>query len=144
MSAPDWNWQNSAACNGEDVALFFGIDGERGDAKAKREQIAKAICVQCPTRAACLDYALSRPERYGLFGGLNEDERASERRRRMRRPDVHSVVALAVKTCNTCDDVKDADQFYGDPASPDGLRNACRACVCRSRKQRRDAAEAVA
>jgi WhiB family transcriptional regulator, redox-sensing transcriptional regulator len=36
-------------------------------------------------RNECLDYAISRPEKYGTWGGLNEDERASERRRRMRR-----------------------------------------------------------
>ncbi|HEX3827166.1 MAG TPA: WhiB family transcriptional regulator, partial [Sporichthyaceae bacterium] len=33
----------------------------------------------------CLNYALSRPEKYGVWGGLNEEERAAERRRRMRR-----------------------------------------------------------
>ena len=32
-----------------------------------------------------LNYALTRPEKYGTWGGLNEDERSAERRRRMRR-----------------------------------------------------------
>jgi len=33
----------------------------------------------------CLNYAVSRPEKYGTWGGLNEEERSAERRRRMRR-----------------------------------------------------------
>ena len=43
------------------------------------------VCAACPVQAECLTYAVSRPEKYGTWGGLNEDERASERRRRMRR-----------------------------------------------------------
>ena len=82
---PSWGWQDDAACRGEDLVLFFGPDGERPAQKDVRERKAKAICAQCPVRAACLDYALTRPEKYGTWGGLNEDERASERRRRMRR-----------------------------------------------------------
>jgi hypothetical protein len=59
--------------------LFFGPDGERQPERDVRERKAKAICAQCPVRTECLDYALSRPEKYGTWGGLNEDERASER-----------------------------------------------------------------
>ncbi|KII00545.1 transcription factor WhiB [Streptomonospora alba] len=65
--------------------LFFGPDGERQPEREIRERKAKEICAQCPVRTECLDYAISRPEKYGTWGGLNEDERASERRRRMRR-----------------------------------------------------------
>ena len=50
-----------------------------------RERKAKTVCAACPVRAECLTYAVSRPEKYGTWGGLNEEERASERRRRMRR-----------------------------------------------------------
>lgn len=82
---PDWGWQNDAQCWGEPLVLFFGPDGERQPERDRREARAKAICAQCPVRAECLNYALSRPEKYGTYGGLNEDERASERRRRMRR-----------------------------------------------------------
>ena len=45
----------------------------------------REVGASCPVRTECLDYAISRPEKYGTWGGLNEDERASERRRRMRR-----------------------------------------------------------
>ncbi|GAA3728483.1 WhiB family transcriptional regulator [Salinactinospora qingdaonensis] len=82
---PSWGWQDAAACRGEDLVLFFGPDGERQPEREIRERKAKEICAQCPVRTECLDYAISRPEKYGTWGGLNEDERASERRRRMRR-----------------------------------------------------------
>lgn len=68
--------REAAACRGEDTEIFF-------DAAA--EPHAKLLCAQCPVRADCLEYAITTPERYGTWGGLNEDERASERRRRQRR-----------------------------------------------------------
>src|SRR5690348_6327280 len=80
-----WEWQNGAACRDFPLVLFFGPDGERQPERDIRERRAKAVCTGCPVRRDCLNYALTRPERYGLYGGLNEDERASERRRRMRR-----------------------------------------------------------
>jgi WhiB family redox-sensing transcriptional regulator len=76
LPRPNWGWQDDAACRGEDLLLFFGPDGERQPERELRERKAKAIC---------LNYAVSRPEKYGTWGGLNEDERSSERRRRMRR-----------------------------------------------------------
>jgi WhiB family redox-sensing transcriptional regulator len=81
---PDWSWQDFAACSGEPLVLFFGPDGERQPERDLRERKAKAICARCPVASECLDYALSRPEKYGVWF-LNEDERASERRRRQRR-----------------------------------------------------------
>jgi WhiB family redox-sensing transcriptional regulator len=83
MSAMDWTLD--AACQDEDPLLFFGPDGERQPERDVREEKAKQVCAGCPARTYCLDYAVSRPEKYGVYGGLNEDERASERRRRMRR-----------------------------------------------------------
>ncbi len=83
--APDWGWQDRAACKGEDITLFFGPDGERQADREIREWEAKQVCAYCPVRMDCRDYAVDRPERYGTWGEQNEDERASERRRRMRR-----------------------------------------------------------
>jgi WhiB family transcriptional regulator, redox-sensing transcriptional regulator len=81
----NWRWQDNAACRGEDLALFFGYDGERPTERAAREETAKQICSNCPVRMDCLDYAVDRPEKYGTWAAMNEDERASERRRRQRR-----------------------------------------------------------
>jgi WhiB family redox-sensing transcriptional regulator len=82
---PSWAWQDAGLCRGKDIVLFFGPDGERQPEREVRERKAKAVCAACPVRADCLTYAVSRPEKYGTWGGLNEEERASERRRRMRR-----------------------------------------------------------
>lgn len=84
-AADQWNWADDAACRGEDLALFFPPTREGADAGATRERKAKEICSQCPVRTECLEYAVSRPEKYGTWAGLNEDERASLRRSRMRR-----------------------------------------------------------
>lgn len=81
---PSWNWMERAACKGLDLALFFGRDGERGPGKDRREKKAKAVCEFCPVRTECLDYAIGKPSHYGTWGGLGEDERAVERRRRQR------------------------------------------------------------
>src|ERR1035438_6701936 len=82
---PNWNWQDNAACLGSGALLFFGPDGERQPEREIREREAKAVCDGCVVRADCLAYALSRPEKYGTWGALNEDERASGRRRATRR-----------------------------------------------------------
>jgi WhiB family redox-sensing transcriptional regulator len=82
---PDWSWQNAAACRGEDIGLFFPADGERPAEREVRERKAEQVCLGCPVRTDCLDYAISRPEKSGTWGGLSEDERAAERTRRMRK-----------------------------------------------------------
>jgi WhiB family transcriptional regulator, redox-sensing transcriptional regulator len=76
-------WQDHAACRGEDATFFFGPDKERPRDRARREAVAKNICAACPVRAACLRHAMSVPEMYGVWGGLSEDERrlAASRRR---------------------------------------------------------------
>ena len=81
----DVSWQDRAACRGMDVRLFFGPDGEQRPERESREAEAKAVCASCPVQAQCLDYALGKSIKHGIWGGLNEGERARERRRRARR-----------------------------------------------------------
>ncbi len=73
------------ACHGTDLGLFFGADDESDEDRDNREAAAAAVCRQCPVRIQCLNYAVGRPERYGVWGGMGEKERALERRRRLRR-----------------------------------------------------------
>lgn len=69
-------WQYRAACRGEDSSVFFAPNYfERKDEKEAREAKAKALCVRCPVRLECLDYALRAREPHGIWGGLNEVER---------------------------------------------------------------------
>jgi WhiB family redox-sensing transcriptional regulator len=70
-----------------DVLLFFSPDDEPRPERQIRKAKAKAACRLCTVRVQCLDYALRNSIRHGVWGGLNEEERARERRRRARRPD---------------------------------------------------------
>ena len=72
------------ACKGKDPDLFFAPDAEFVTARQKREAKAKTICAGCPVRDACLAYALDAREGYGIWGGLNEDERRALLRQRWR------------------------------------------------------------
>lgn len=57
-----------AACRGADPALWYPT---RGDDDPE----AKAVCAGCPVREACLEYALSAKEEFGIWGGLTAFER---------------------------------------------------------------------
>jgi WhiB family redox-sensing transcriptional regulator len=72
-----WSWRLHAACRGVDTELFYFPEGERGLARASRERAARAICTICPVKAPCAAYALQHHERYGVWGGLTESDRAS-------------------------------------------------------------------
>jgi WhiB family transcriptional regulator, redox-sensing transcriptional regulator len=62
-------WMFEASCRGMDADLFFPpSDGD--------DSLAKEICAACPVRAACLGFALENHERFGVWGGLGEKERA--------------------------------------------------------------------
>jgi WhiB family redox-sensing transcriptional regulator len=72
-------WRAHAACRHEDPELFFPV----GVAGAALPQIAaaKAVCAGCPVGEACRDFALTTNQEYGVWGGLDEEERREERRR---------------------------------------------------------------
>jgi WhiB family redox-sensing transcriptional regulator len=55
-------------CREVDPEIFFPSKG--GSTKA-----AKRICNQCVHKADCLERALARGERYGIYGGKSEQER---------------------------------------------------------------------
>jgi WhiB family redox-sensing transcriptional regulator len=70
-----WDWQLQAACRGLPSEIFFHPDNERGQARAARDNAAKAVCAGCPVRAQCGAHAVDVREPYGVWGGLSEDER---------------------------------------------------------------------
>lgn len=78
---PD-SWRDQASCLDEDPELFFPI-GSTGPALEQIEE-AKAVCRRCPVAAQCLSWALDTGEAFGVWGGLSEDERRAELRRRAR------------------------------------------------------------
>jgi len=73
------NWRQSAACRNEDPELFFPI-GTSGPA-ILQEQEAKAVCERCPVTEECLQWALENNQESGVWGGLDENERRTIRRR---------------------------------------------------------------
>jgi WhiB family redox-sensing transcriptional regulator len=78
-------WQHRAACRGEDSSYFYAPNYfEKRAEKNAREAVAKALCVRCPVRLICLEYALEVRETHGIWGGLNEMERRAVLRERAR------------------------------------------------------------
>lgn len=69
----DTAWQAEALCAQTGSDFFFPEPGS-----SVRE--AKRICGLCEMRTACLDYALTNDERFGVWGGLSEKERLQLRR----------------------------------------------------------------
>lgn len=66
-SPPDM-WQDRAACYGIDPDVFFPTSEEEAGP-------ALAYCSGCAIRDECLAWALKNGERYGVWGGLTEQQR---------------------------------------------------------------------
>ncbi len=61
-------WRADALCAQTDPEAFFP---EKGGSTRD----AKRICTSCEVRSQCLEYALERDERFGIWGGMSERER---------------------------------------------------------------------
>ena len=62
------NW-DGAACHGKDPDLFFPGTGDYAQTLE-----ARAVCLACSLRSACLEYALREGEA-GIWGGTTEHQR---------------------------------------------------------------------
>lgn len=67
------SWRETALCAQTGPELFFPEPGS-----STRD--AKRLCAACEGRDACLEYALANDERFGVWGGLSEQERHRLRR----------------------------------------------------------------
>ena len=72
-------WRSQSACRDVDPELFFPV-GTTGDALAQMA-VAKEICAGCPVVEECLIFAVTTNQEYGVWGGLDEEERRDIRRR---------------------------------------------------------------
>ncbi|MGI8791936.1 MAG: WhiB family transcriptional regulator [Acidimicrobiales bacterium] len=70
-------WMKDANCREMDPEFFFPSDG------VGVEQ-AKAVCMTCPAREACLEHALRNRIDQGVWGGTSERERRRIRAARRR------------------------------------------------------------
>lgn len=75
----DTEWRADALCATEaKTRLFFPV-GVTGAAEVQIQE-AKAVCARCPVREACLEFAISTNQEYGIWGGTSEEERRVLRR----------------------------------------------------------------
>lgn len=72
-----WDWQFEGSCRTVSPEAFFHPEGERGSARRRRDERAKAVCRACPVLEQCREHALAAREPYGVWGALTEDERAA-------------------------------------------------------------------
>jgi WhiB family redox-sensing transcriptional regulator len=77
------DWRERAACLSEDPELFFPI-GKTGPAVLQLEE-AKLVCQRCDVREQCLKWALENDVRFGVWGGLSEDDRSALKSRKAAR-----------------------------------------------------------
>lgn len=117
-------WRLRAACLDYPEDLWFGPDKENPSDWMDRTKKAKSFCARCPSKAACLNYALDNEEAWGIWGGLDEWERllihCTKRIRNpekfehlvctsghLRRPDTIYHAPKRYSTCRVCRAIND-------------------------------------
>lgn len=70
----DRSWMADAACRGADPEAFFP------QSRGPSDPFAVRICQSCPVREACLRYAEATGASFGIWGGLNTEQRNRRRR----------------------------------------------------------------
>ncbi len=73
------HWRDVALCRGLDPEIFFP---DPDDEEAASDAIE--ICGECPARELCLEWAIARREKNGVWGGATVRERRRIIRRRRR------------------------------------------------------------
>jgi hypothetical protein len=79
------NWFARGNCNGKADMML-----PHSELCGRPLQRAKRTCLGCPVQDACLDDALSRNEKHGIWGGLSTPERKAYRG------------GAAIGTCGRC------------------------------------------
>ena len=131
-AADPLGWRDSALCGEVDAALFFPSNGHFADQ-------ARAVCGRCPVQSQCLEYALRleyAPDQegvQGIWGGLNEDERAAERAARGLpdpvRPKPDTAIPALKRCTGPCGQLLVLAEFHHKAGEPDGRARRCRECV---------------
>jgi WhiB family transcriptional regulator, redox-sensing transcriptional regulator len=70
-----WQWQLQAECRGWSQDLFFRPAGETHPERLERERAAKRVYATCSVVDACLAFATTTRQPYGIWGGTTEGER---------------------------------------------------------------------
>jgi hypothetical protein len=69
------------ACE-SDPDVFFYDETVLGYTSSEANSKAKSLCLRCPLKALCAEYAIVDDVRYGVWGGTTPSERAALRRHR--------------------------------------------------------------
>lgn len=77
VSIHEFEWRMLGECRGLDPDIFYPDDDDEAD-------LAKEICERCGVRDSCLEHALARREKAGVWGGRTERERRRIIRQRRR------------------------------------------------------------
>jgi WhiB family redox-sensing transcriptional regulator len=64
----DNDWMSTGLCNAQPPSVFFPSDGVG-------VEVAKRICMECPVKDLCREYALEHRIDHGVWGGTSERER---------------------------------------------------------------------
>lgn len=78
-TVPIWRAPAEVACRGESTGLFYKGENESPGTREVRVEKAKGLCTGCCARTECLEAAMAEEKsgggRYGIRGGLTEEER---------------------------------------------------------------------
>jgi WhiB family redox-sensing transcriptional regulator len=66
-------WSDRAACLSAEPEQFFPVGGAA--AATWEAMVAKQVCARCEVLTPCRDYALATRQPFGVWGGLDEEER---------------------------------------------------------------------
>lgn len=75
-----YEWMTAALCAEIGHQPFYP-EREQPNGRADHRP-ALTICARCPVQLDCLRHALEHDERYGVWGGTTEDQRAQMRKLR--------------------------------------------------------------
>lgn len=76
IAETDRDWRAKAACADFDPDIFFDRAAENPDIA----EMAKEVCAGCSMIQNCLNAAMLNNEKYGIWGGMDPDERQKHRR----------------------------------------------------------------
>jgi WhiB family redox-sensing transcriptional regulator len=83
----DTDWMLQGACTREDPETFYPhrkAGAAHNNDLSPAEDVAVAICRQCPQVNRCAEYALTTREPYGVWGAMTEAQREAIYRRARR------------------------------------------------------------
>lgn len=129
----DQPWMDRAYCARDDVdaGLWFAENQDEGEGEPEwaisKTREAKRLCrTKCPVAAECMRYALDNEERWGVWGGLSEGERARARANggkttcEKNHPGEPSDIAYrpnGAERCNACQRARNAGNYR--PPAPE-------------------------